>query len=76
MKHLLLTLFILSHLYSYTQTVTTNYNFSHKVMEVEGDLNKDSLSDKAIVTQDTINENAPYFYKYFLKNPMGNINSL
>ena len=29
-------------------------------MEVEGDLNKDSLPDKAIVTQDTLNENAPY----------------
>ena len=71
MKHLLLTLFILTHLFSYTQTVTTNHNFNHKVMEVEGDLNKDSLPDKAIVTQDTLNENAPYRLQVFFKEPNG-----
>lgn len=72
MKHLLLTLFTLIHLYSYTQTVTTNYHFTHKVMEVEGDLNKDSLPDKAIVTQDTLNEKAPYRLQVFFKEPNGN----
>lgn len=41
-------------------------------MEVEGDLNKDSLLDKVIVTQDTINENAPYQLQVFFKEPNGN----
>lgn len=71
MKHLLLTLFTSTYLYSNTQTVTTNYNFNHKVMEVEGDLNKDSLPYKAIVTQDTVNENAPYRLQVFFKEPNG-----
>lgn len=38
MKHFLITLFILSHLHSYAQTVPAKYNFNHKVIEVEGNL--------------------------------------
>jgi hypothetical protein len=72
MKPLLLTILILSNLNSYTQTAPANYNFNHKVMEVVGDLNKDSLPDKAIVTQDTLNENAPYRLQVFFKEPNGN----
>ncbi len=71
MKHLFQILFLLSHLNGYTQTAPTNYKFNHKVMEVEGDLNKDSLPDKAIVTQDTLNENAPYRLQVFFKEPNG-----
>jgi len=40
-------------------------------MEVSGDLNKDSLSDKVIVTQDTLNKNAPYKLQIFFKEPNG-----
>lgn len=40
-------------------------------MEVEGDLNKDSLPDKVIVTQDTVHENAPYRLQVFFKEPSG-----
>ncbi len=40
-------------------------------MEVEGDLNKDGLPDKVIVTQDTVHENAPYRLQVFFKEPSG-----
>lgn len=71
MKHILLILLLLTQLTSYSQTVAPKYNFSYKVMEVEGDLNKDSLPDKAIVTQDTVHENAPYRLQVFFKEPSG-----
>jgi len=41
-------------------------------MEVEGDLNKDSLIDKVVITQDTLNENAPYRLQVFFKERNGN----
>lgn len=71
MKQLILTIFILLQLDSFAQTDTTNYKFDHKVKEVIGDLNKDSLPDKVIVTQDTLNENAPYRLQVFFKEPNG-----
>lgn len=40
-------------------------------MEVSGDLNKDQLPDKVVVTQDTIQENAPYQLQIFLVQPDG-----
>jgi hypothetical protein len=71
MKRLILTIFILFHLDSFAQTNTISYNFDYKVMEVAGDLNKDNLPDKVIVTQDTLNENAPYRLQVFFKEPSG-----
>ena len=65
MKQLILTIFILFQLNSFAQTNTINYNFDHKIREVVGDLNKDNLSDKVIVTQDTLNKNAPYRLQVF-----------
>lgn len=65
MKQFILTIFILLQLVSFAQTDTTNYNFDHKIREVLGDLNKDNLPDKVIVTQDTLNENAPYRLQVF-----------
>ena len=71
MKQLLLTFLIIFQLVSYAQTDTSKLNFDHKIMEVEGDLNKDSLVDKVVVTQDTLNENAPYRLQIFFKEPNG-----
>ena len=62
---------MLFQLDSVAQTDTTNYSFDHKIMEVAGDLNNDNLPDKAIVTQDTLNENAPYRLQVFFKEPNG-----
>lgn len=71
MKRFILTIFILLQLDSFAQTEAINYNFNHKVMEALGDLNKDNLPDKVIVTQDTLNENAPYRLQVFFKEPNG-----
>ena len=71
MKQHILTIFILLHLDCFAQTDTTNYHFDNKIMEVAGDLNKDNLPDKVIVTQDTLNENAPYRLQVFFKEPSG-----
>jgi hypothetical protein len=40
-------------------------------MEVKGDLNNDTLEDKVVITQDTINEHAPYRLQIFFKEPDG-----
>ncbi len=71
MKQFILTIFILFQFDSFAQTKTSNFNFDHKIMEVVGDLNKDNLPDKVIVTQDTLNENAPYRLQVFFKVPNG-----
>ncbi|WP_439506198.1 hypothetical protein [Sediminibacterium sp.] len=71
MKHILIIFLLLTQLTSYSRTVAPKYNFSYKVMEVEGDLNKDGLPDKVIVTQDTVHENAPYRLQVFFKEPSG-----
>jgi hypothetical protein len=71
MKQFILTLLLFAQYYSFAQTVGPKYNFSYKVMEVEGDLNKDSLPDKAVVTQDTLHEFAPYRLQVFFKQPNG-----
>jgi acetyl-CoA C-acetyltransferase len=47
------------------------YTPRHKIMEIAGDLNKDNLLDKVIVTQDTLHENAPYRIQVFFKQPNG-----
>lgn len=71
MKLFILTIFLLFQLDSFALTDTTNYNFDHKIMEVVGDLNKDNLPDKVIVTQDTLKENAPYRLEVFFKETSG-----
>lgn len=71
MKRFILPIFILFQLDSFAQTDTISYNFDHKIMEVVGDLNKDNLQDKVIVTQDTLSEKAPYRLQVFFKEPNG-----
>jgi hypothetical protein len=69
MKQLLLVVFVLFQFAGFSQT--GEHNFSHLVMEVEGDLNKDNLADKVVITQDTAHENAPYRLQIFFKKPDG-----
>ncbi|ENA1802989.1 hypothetical protein ABF179_002410 [Flavobacterium psychrophilum] len=73
MKQISLIVLILFEINSFAQTNTENYNFCHKIMEIAGDLNKDNLLDKVIVTQDTLNENAPYRIQVFFKQPNGKL---
>lgn len=64
---LLLFLFVQSQVYG--QRLEKKNNFNHKIVEVSGDLNKDNLADKIIVTQDTLAEIAPYRLQIFLAQP-------
>ncbi len=52
-------------------TFAQNENFSVVVFDVKGDLNKDKLEDKVVVTQDTLNDNAPYRLQVFFAQPNG-----
>lgn len=71
MRKFILTSFIFFQLICFSQTKGEEYNFSHKIIEVFGDLNKDNLPDKAIVTQDTLHEKAPYRLQVFFKEANG-----
>lgn len=46
-------------------------NFNSKILEIEGDLNKDGIKDLVILKQDTINEYHPYQLQIFLKDKIG-----
>ena len=71
MKHYILLFFILINFKSFSQTDITKVNFNYKISEVLGDLNKDKLLDKVIVSKDTLNENAPYKLEVFFQDLKG-----
>lgn len=66
MKNIFLIILISFQLNSFSQTCIKD-SIDNKIVQVEGDLNKDKLIDKVIVTQDTVNENAPYKLQVFFK---------
>ncbi|MES2556135.1 MAG: hypothetical protein V4604_08300 [Bacteroidota bacterium] len=53
------------------QTNAPSYNFTERVAEVLGDLNKDSLPDKVVVEQDTTAFTWPYRIQVFFAQPDG-----
>ncbi|MBZ5857734.1 hypothetical protein [Flavihumibacter profundi] len=71
MKQFFLTILMVIHLAGFAQNDTPHYNFNNKVIEVEGDLNKDNIADKIVVTQDTLSETAPYRLQIFFKDQNG-----
>jgi len=71
MKHLMLAILVVLHLDSVALADTSVFNFSHLVMAVEGDLNRDNWMDKVVVTQDTINAHGPFKLEVFFKEPDG-----
>jgi hypothetical protein len=73
MKQLLAIILILSQVEGFGQTDSSHYNFSSNVMDVEGDLNRDNLADKVLITQDTVNDNAPYRLQIFFRQPSGQL---
>lgn len=56
------------------QNMNQRDSFSVQIMEVKGDLNKDNIEDKIVVTQDTINEKSPYRIQIFFVEPNGKLN--
>lgn len=56
---------------SLAQNDSLELNFSVLISEVKGNLNKDLLEDKVIVSQDTINKYAPFRIQIFFVQPDG-----
>ncbi|WP_396179547.1 hypothetical protein [Flavobacterium sp.] len=71
MKKIFLTSLLLIQIYAYSQNRKLNDSFNLKITEVKGDLNKDNLIDKVVVTQDPINEKSPYKLEIFFAKPNG-----
>jgi hypothetical protein len=71
MNKLLFIIPLILQLESFAQNDSSQYNFDYKIMEVDGDLNKDKLPDKVVVAQDTLNENAPYRLQIFFRESNG-----
>lgn len=65
----LLLVFITSSLIAQKNKQTDE--FIVQIKKVKGDLNKDNLADLVVVTQDTINEKAPYKLSVFFAQPNG-----
>ncbi len=71
MKKLILLILLLICVHTFSQTKNKKDTFTFLVTKVLGDLNKDNLEDKVIVTQDTINQNSPYKLQIFFAQPNG-----
>ena len=66
--------FILSIIFSldtFAQSTNSTNKFSLEITEVMGDLNKDSLLDKVVVCQDTVDETFPYRLQIYFAQPNG-----
>ena len=72
MKKLILAIALFIFTDTFSQGKGEKDTFTYLVTKVVGDLNKDNLEDKVIVTQDTINENSPYKLQIYFAQPSGN----
>ena len=71
MKNILLILFIMTRINVYSQRQTLKDNFNVIIRTEEGDLNKDGLIDKALITMDTTSKTQPLRLQIFLLQPNG-----
>lgn len=62
---------ILFLIFTTSSLIAQKDNFTTQIKKVKGDLNKDTLDDLVVVTQDTINEKAPYKLEVFFAQPNG-----
>ena len=53
------------------QVIKNNEKFSKEITQVVGDLNKDSINDKVIVIQDTVNKKKPYRLQVYFGQSSG-----
>lgn len=70
-KKTILLILLLICVDAFSQVKSKKDTFTFLVSKVLGDLNKDNLEDKVIVTQDTINQNSPYKLEIFFAQPNG-----
>ena len=71
MKKIILLILLLICVDAFSQIKNKKDTFTFLVTKVIGDLNKDNLDDKVIVTQDTINQISPYKLQIFFAQPNG-----
>ncbi|MTH16403.1 hypothetical protein [Flavobacterium sp. LC2016-01] len=71
MKKIFILSLLLIKIGVYSQNRNLKDIFNKKIIQVTGDLNKDNLLDKVVVTQDTINEKSPYKLEIFFAKPNG-----
>lgn len=71
MKKLILLILLLICADAFSQTKNKKDTFTFLVTKIIGNLNKDNLEDKVIVTQDTINQKSPYKLQIFFAQPNG-----
>lgn len=76
MPRLLLINFILISFLANSQKKNVKENFNFKITEVKGDFNNDKVDDKVLVTQDTINEKAPFKLEIFFANSNGDYKTI
>ncbi|WP_175621914.1 hypothetical protein [Chryseobacterium schmidteae] len=69
MKNTLLIFFVFTSLNIYSQQKNNTEHFTVRVREVMGDLNRDGLQDKVILTMDTVNAQQPLKLQIFLLQP-------
>lgn len=69
MKHLFIFILSIFLLKDTAHAQNNSEDFYRKVAEAYGDLNKDNLADKVIVSQDTISANGNYRLQVFFKMP-------
>lgn len=63
--------FALSQTTVYAQAKRPKDTFTHTVTSIKGDLNKDAIEDTVIVTQDTLQDTAPYRIQVFFGTESG-----
>lgn len=66
MKNILLIFLVLISVNIYSQQQSNTEHFTVRVREVMGDLNRDGLQDKVILTMDTVNAQQPLKLQIFL----------
>jgi len=66
MKNALLIFLVFNSINIYSQQQNNNEHFTVRIKEVMGDLNRDGLQDKVILTMDTINIQRPLKLQIFL----------
>lgn len=71
MKKSILLILLLIGIDVFSQANNKKDTFTFLVSKVLGDLNKDNLEDKVIVTQDTVNQKSPYKLEIFFAQPNG-----
>ena len=69
----ILSLFILFVINANAQSDTNKYQYKVKTQEAIGDLNKDGIDDKVVVSQDTLFDEQPYELQIYFKDSLGKL---